>query len=98
MAKYLLLWSVTLVLAGSAALAEPLATDPPLLGIEQLEPAPALCMPQELNGFLEPQPRMVPICHGDPCTTTSDCRPVGVPECAQCWCIGPAGDKWCGCT
>ena len=100
MVKNLLLWSVTLVLilTGSAALAEPLATDPPLFAVEQAEPAPAsLCMAQELTMFPKPRPMVVPICQGNGCTKTSDCRPVGLPECAQCWCLGPAGDKSCSC-
>lgn len=99
MAKHLLLSSLifVLALAGSAASAEPLATDPPLAGVEQVEPAP-VCMAQELDIFLELKPKpTVSICQGNPCDKTSDCRPVGVPECAQCWCIGPAGDKHCGC-
>jgi hypothetical protein len=102
MTKYLLLWSVTLVLAGSAASAEPPAAHPPLAGVLQVEPAPApLCKAQAPDLLLalnpKPQPKLVPICQGDGCTKTSDCRPAGLPECAQCWCLGPAGDKSCGC-
>jgi hypothetical protein len=98
MAKYLLLWSVTLVLAGSAALAAPLASAPPLVGVEQAAPAPApLCMAQEVDVLLALETQLVPICQGNGCTKTSDCRPAGLPECANCWCIGPAGDKSCAC-
>src|SRR5262245_3856386 len=72
MSKCLLLWSVVLVLAGGAALAEPLPADPPLFAVEPAEPAPTLCVGEELtNGFLKPQP-MVASCHGDPCTKLSD--------------------------
>ncbi len=99
MAKSLLLWSVVLVLAGGAAFAEPLPTEPPLFAVEPAEPAPALCETEELNnGFLKPEP-MVASCHGDPCTKLSDCRPPNrPPDCALCMCIGPAfDDKWCSC-
>ena len=99
MTKYLLLWSVVLVLAGSAAPAEPLAAHSPLVGVlQQVGPNPApLCKAQESDGFLVLNPKLVPVCQGNACTTTLDCRPSGVPECAQCFCLGPAGDKSCGC-
>jgi hypothetical protein len=98
MAKYLLLWSVTLFLAGSAASAEPIATDPRLGGVEQVEPASMLlCPAQEQDVLLVLKSKFVSSCQGDPCTKTSDCRPAGVPDCAQCSCVGPAGDKSCAC-
>lgn len=99
MTKYLLLWSVTLVLVGSAAPAEPLAAPPSLVGVlQQAEPGSApLCKAQVLDLFVAPRPKLVPICQGNGCTKTLDCRPSGVPECAQCFCLGPAGDKSCGC-
>ena len=99
MTKYLLLSSVLLLaLAGSAAAAEPAAAAPPLFALEQAAPASPLCPAESPEGLFEIKPRLaVPICQGDACTKTSDCRPPGLPECAQCWCIGPAGDKSCGC-
>lgn len=99
MTKYLLLWSVTLVFMGSAASAEPLAAHPSLAGVlQQMEPGSAAqCKAQKPDMFLPLQPKLVPICQGNPCTKTLDCRPPGLPECAGCFCIGPAGDKSCGC-
>jgi len=101
MTRYLLLCTALLVLAGSAAFAEPVGTNPPppLFAVEQVAPASApQCAAQVPDGLFDIKPKpTVPICQGNPCDKTSDCRPVGVPECAQCWCIGPAGDKHCGC-
>lgn len=103
MAKYLLLCSVflVLVLAGSAASADPVATapPPPLFAADQVASAsPPLCEAPAPEGLFDIKPkRMVSSCQGNGCDKTSDCRPPGVPDCAQCWCIGPAGDKSCGC-
>ena len=99
MTKYLLLSSVLLfILAGSVASAEPAATNPPLFVIEQTEPASPLCPAESPDVLFEIKPRQaVSICQGNPCDKTADCRPAGVAECAQCYCIGPAGDKHCGC-
>ena len=98
MAKSLLLWSVGLVLAGSAALADPAAVDPRLGGMEQVAPAAApMCMAQEPVELFALKPKVVSSCQGNPCDKTIDCRPAGVPDCAQCFCVGPAGDKSCAC-
>ena len=101
MAKYLLLSFavLVLVLSGSAASAEPVAADPPLFAVEQVEPVSSpLCIAEKPDVLFEIKPRFaVSICQGNACDKTSDCRPPGVAECAQCWCIGPAGDKSCGC-
>jgi hypothetical protein len=98
MAKYLLLWSLTLVLAGSAASAEPEAPDLPLFVVEQAPAtAPAQQCTEQAPAF-EIKPKLtVSICQGNACTKTSDCRPAGVADCANCWCLGPVGDKSCGC-
>jgi hypothetical protein len=101
MAKFLLLCSLTLVLvlSGSAAFAAPPAADPPFFVVEQAETAPdsaPQCVAEA--PVFEIKPKMaVSICQGNACTKTSDCRPAGVAECANCWCLGPAGDKSCGC-
>lgn len=98
MTKYLLLWSVTLFLAGSAARAEAPATQPTLAGVLQAAAAPApLCESQKPDLFNAFNARLVPICQGNPCDKTADCRPAGLPECSNCFCLGRAGDKSCSC-
>ena len=108
MAKTLLLCTVLLVLAASAAFAAPPAPAAPAAANLQMaifapvETAPdvaPVCVEKEMAaalgiGALAEDP---PICAGDGCDKTADCRPAGLPECANCWCIGPAGDKWCAC-
>lgn len=98
MTKSLLLCSVLLLFVGSAARAEALPTSPPLFAAEQAVAAPAqACLTQEMSFLNGLATALVPICQGNSCTKTSDCRPAELPECAQCWCLGPAGDKSCGC-
>jgi len=98
MAKTLLLCSVAFLLAAGTVLAQAPAGAPPLFGPEPAQAASAqVCMAQELDVLAGLQTQDVPICAGNPCDKTMDCRPAGLPECANCWCIGPAGDKWCGC-
>ncbi len=102
MAKTLLLWSVVLILAASAAFAAPPAPAAPS-GAQPVKAAPILeptaaplCL-QAADVFAPLNLKLVPICQGDGCSKTADCRPAGLPECANCWCVGPAGDKSCAC-
>ena len=52
---------------------------------------------RELEVMLGVTAKGVPACHGNDCKKNADCRPVGLPECSNCWCIGPLGDKFCSC-
>ena len=82
MKKFLLLWSVTLVLAGAAAAAEPPAVPPPPAAVLQGSRAPApLCEAQAPLLFPALNARLVPIRQGNPCDRAIDCwacRPAGM--------------------
>jgi hypothetical protein len=106
-----LFWALVLisvVFSGSAASAEAVASPAPLPGVAAPAPLPALAASgagecqaasaaKELEVMLGVTAKGVPICHGNDCKKNSDCRPAEFPECANCWCIGPLGDKFCSC-
>lgn len=103
MSKSLSLFALALLLVGGAASAAPTppaapaASAPALLaGLEAAQAPPVQeCAAQDWLSQI--QKEGVPICQGNGCDKTADCRPVGLPECAQCFCVGPAGDKSCAC-
>lgn len=106
-----LFWALVLiavVFAGSSASAQPVAAPAPMPAVAAPPSVPALALSAtgeckaasvagELEVMLGVSAEGVPICHGNDCKKNSDCRPAEFPECANCWCIGPLGDKFCSC-
>lgn len=97
MVKSLLLFAFALLLVGSVASATTVPPAAPLAPALEAAQAPAAQECASQDWLAQIQKEGVPICAGDGCDKTADCRPSGLPECANCWCLGPAGDKSCAC-